>query len=69
MSYAFGDTEIAATRLGMVARVFEPASRAFLREVDPAARELVVDLGCGPGHTTALLAEALQCRRTVGLDV
>ena len=26
-------------------------------------------LGCGPGHTTALLAEVLQCRRTVGLDL
>jgi SAM-dependent methyltransferase len=37
--------------------------------VDPPARDLAVDLGCGPGHTTALLSEALRCRRTVGLDV
>lgn len=69
MGYAFGDTEIAATRLGMVARVFEPASRAFLEDADPAARDLALDLGCGPGHTTALLAEVVRCRRAVGLDV
>lgn len=69
MSYAFGHAEIAAARLAMVARLFDPASRVLLREVDAAARNLAVDLGCGPGHTTALLAEVLQCRRTVGLDL
>ena len=68
MRYAFGDSEIAAARLEMVARIFEPATRVLLREAGPAARNLGVDLGCGPGHTTALLAGVLQCRRTVGLD-
>jgi len=68
LRYALGHSEIAATRLGMVARVFEPATRALLREACPAARNLAVDLGCGPGHTTALLAEVVGCRRTVGLD-
>jgi trans-aconitate 2-methyltransferase len=68
LSYALGHSEIAATRLEMVARVFEPATRLFLREVGGASRNLGVDLGCGPGHTTALLAEVLRCRRTVGLD-
>jgi SAM-dependent methyltransferase len=53
----------------MVARLFDPASRSFLQEAGPAARNLGVDLGCGPGHTTALLAEVLQCRRTVGIDL
>ena len=68
MRYALGHSEIAATRLEMVARVFEPATRVLLREASPAARNLAIDLGCGPGHTTALLAEVVRCRRTVGLD-
>lgn len=29
---------------------------------------LAVDLGCGPGHTTRLLARELPARRVVGLD-
>ena len=69
MSYAFGDSELASARLEMVARVFGPATRALLREAGPGARNLGVDLGCGPGHSTALLSEVLQCRRTVGLDL
>jgi len=68
LHYALGHSQIAATRLEMVARVFEPASRTLLREAGAVARSLGVDLGCGPGHTTALLAEVIQCRRTVGLD-
>ena len=69
MRYAFGDSEIAAARLEMVARVFEPATRDLLGEASPGSRNLGVDLGCGPGHTTALLSEVLECRRTVGLDL
>jgi SAM-dependent methyltransferase len=69
LSYAFGDSELASARLEMVARVFEPATRALLREAGPGARELGVDLGCGPGYTTALLSKVLHCRRTVGLDL
>lgn len=69
MSYLFGDTGTAAARLGLLARVFEPASRAFLKAVAPPAIGLALDLGCGPGHTTALLAEVLRCRHAIGLDV
>jgi SAM-dependent methyltransferase len=64
-----GHSELAAARLELVARVFEPATRALLREAGPGARDLGIDLGCGPGHTTALLAEVVRCRRTVGLDL
>ena len=46
-----------------------PRPEVLLREASPGARNLGVDLGCGPGHTTALLSEVLQCRRTVGLDL
>lgn len=68
MRYALGHSEIAALRLQMVARIFEPATRALLREASPSERNLAVDLGCGPGHTTALLSEVVRCRHTVGLD-
>ena len=66
-SYAFGDTDVAARRLRLVAKVFEPEMRSFLSCVQVRPR-LAVDLGCGPGHTTRLVAEVLRPERTVGLD-
>jgi len=68
VSYAFGDSERAAQRLALVARVFEPASRAFLAESGPRGGALALDLGCGPGHTTELVAAATASERCVGLD-
>lgn len=68
-AYSFGDSELAAERLALVARVFEPAMRKFLERAAPRRLHLALDLGCGPGHTTETLA-ALTCpERTVGLDV
>ena len=66
--YLFGDTELAARRLEVVARAFAPSSRAFAADAAGRRRSFAVDLGCGPGYTTHLLAEASQCRRAVGLD-
>ncbi len=66
--YTYGDSDLAAERLGLVAKVFEPASRAFLRAASPDAPRLALDLGCGPGHTTALVHEASGAARTAGLD-
>jgi SAM-dependent methyltransferase len=68
MSYLFQDTERAARRLHVVANVFAFSSRPFLQAVVGAAPEVVVDLGCGPGYTTRLLAEVTQCDRAIGLD-
>lgn len=68
MSYAFGDSDRAAQRLALVARVFEPASREFLAAAGRRGSALAVDLGCGPGHTTELVARTLASRRCVGLD-
>ena len=65
--YAFGDTDVAATRLGLVAEVFEPEMRRFLSCV-PIRPRILVDLGCGPGHTTRLAAEMLRPEWTVGFD-
>jgi len=68
MSYAFGDSERAARRLALVARVFERASGAFLAESGRQGGALAVDLGCGPGYTTELVARSLACVRCVGID-
>ena len=68
--YAFGDGPAAARRLDLLAELFEPASRSFLERVAGLARRpgLGVDLGCGTGHTTRLVAEVLKPDRMVGLD-
>jgi len=66
--YTYGDTDLAAERLGLVARVFEPTTRAFLERSVTSAPALAYDLGCGPGHTTRLLREATGAARVVGLD-
>jgi trans-aconitate 2-methyltransferase len=68
--YASGDGPAAARRLDLLAELFEPASRSFLERVVALARRprLGVDLGCGTGHTTRLVAEVLEPDRMVGLD-
>lgn len=70
-TYAFGDTDLAGRRLGLLAEWFEPPSRALLEEVMDALGHrpprLAVDMGCGPGHTTRLVAD-VTCATTVGLD-
>ena len=66
--YAYGDTVSAGDRLDLIARVFEPTTRRFLERAAPSSPGLALDLGCGPGNTTRLIADALQPERTVGLD-
>jgi len=66
--YAFGDTGIAARRLMLLANVFEHSTRAFLRDAPATRLGLALDLGCGPGFTTHLIAETLGFSRVVGLE-
>jgi trans-aconitate 2-methyltransferase len=66
--YAFGDTDIAARRLELLAHVFEHSTRAFLRKASATRLGLALDLGCGPGFTTHLIAETLGFGRIVGLE-
>jgi SAM-dependent methyltransferase len=68
MQYQFGDQDLAARRLEVVARVFEPTTRELLERVRPARTRMAVDLGCGPGFTTRLLAEVLGSEHVAGLD-
>ena len=67
-TYAFGDSDLAARRLSLVAETFAESSRAFMHESVNARPQLAADLGCGPGYTTHLLADTLGPKRTVGLD-
>lgn len=66
--YTYGDSPLAAERLGVVAEMFEPTTRSFLRSVLTDVPRTAVDLGCGPGHTTRLLHEVTGSRTTTGLD-
>jgi SAM-dependent methyltransferase len=69
--YAFGDSAAASERLAVLASVFAPTSRALLGTLPgeaPAPPQLVLDLGCGPGHTTAMLAETFPSALVVGID-
>jgi SAM-dependent methyltransferase len=68
MSYLFKDTDRAAQRLQVLANVFAGSSRPFMQEVVSTVPQLAVDLGCGPGYTTHLLADITQCIQAVGLD-
>jgi len=66
--YAFADSDVAARRLGLVAEVFAGSTAAFMASAVRRAPALALDLGCGPGHSTHVLATVTGGRRTVGLD-
>jgi trans-aconitate 2-methyltransferase len=66
--YLYGDDPLAAERLDLVARLFEPSTAAFLSRHGPRGPALAVDVGCGPGHTTRLTHRVLEASRTLGLD-
>ncbi len=75
-TYPYGDSATAGDRLALLASIFGPTTARFLRRdggpdpgPDPGLDlELAVDLGCGPGYTTALLRDTTGARRVVGLE-
>jgi SAM-dependent methyltransferase len=67
--YLFGESESAAQRLRLLARVYQESTRAFLAKAAGAAHfPSALDLGCGLGFTSHLIAGTLQCDKVVGLD-
>jgi ubiquinone/menaquinone biosynthesis C-methylase UbiE len=52
----------------VLADVYAPASRAFFQDIVINTPRIAVDLGCGPGYTTRLLAESTGCERAIGID-
>jgi len=67
--YAFGDNDPAAERLAMVADVFAQPSRALLGELSGLRFRVAIDLGCGPGHSSQLLADQAAPEQLVGIDL
>ncbi|MCK9927769.1 class I SAM-dependent methyltransferase [Frankia sp. Mgl5] len=66
--YTFGDTEAATERLVTLADVFSRSSSRFIsRNMQDVSRH-AVDLGCGPGHSTHLLASASGAAHVVGFE-
>ena len=66
--YSFADSDLATRRLALLAQVYGPSTGEFIRAAVTEPPQLALDLGCGPGHTTDLLAEASGSSRAVGLD-
>ena len=66
--YTYGDSDLAGDRLALVASLFEPTSRAFLQAVSPSSPTVALDLGCGPGYTTALVRAVTEAPRVIGID-
>jgi trans-aconitate 2-methyltransferase len=66
--YAFGDSELARERLAIVADVFEAPTRMLLEDLPAMQPRYVVDMGCGPGHTSALLRLRFPHSEVTGLD-
>jgi trans-aconitate 2-methyltransferase len=67
--YLFGDSDIAAQRLKMLAGVYQESTRVFLQNAAGSAHfPLALDLGCGPGFTTRLVAATVLCDRVIGFD-
>ena len=68
-AYTFGHSASAAERLRILAGVYEVESEGFLRCYAPERPRLAIDLGCGPGYTTGLIARTAGASLTVGLDI
>ena len=68
VEYTFGDSDLARERLALVADTFAAPTRALSPTCRRRSAAYVVDLGCGPGHTTALLRDAFPLAQITGLD-
>lgn len=66
--YTFGDNDLAAYRLRLLAEAYEPSSQRLLNELGGPTAGGAVDLGCGPGLTTSLVARVLKPEWTLGID-
>lgn len=67
-SYTFGDSDLAARRLALVAAIFAKSTRQFLLTRARPAPEFAIDLGCGPGFTTELIRATVGPARILGVD-
>jgi trans-aconitate 2-methyltransferase len=68
MRYSYGTDDAAATRLELLSGLFNPYSEAFIKKYCPGNVESALDLGCGPGFTTSMLAGATGSSKVYGID-
>src|SRR6185295_15312555 len=69
VKYTFGTDDAGAKRLESIAEFFNPLAAAFIRQyLDGEPRQSAIDLGCGPGFTTDMLAQTTGCPDVYGLD-
>lgn len=68
VEYAFRDHDLATQRLRVVAETFEATTRSFVGEAVKSRPGVALDLGCGIGYTTNLVAETTGADRTIGID-
>ena len=66
MSYTIDERNLERQRL--LADILNPATRDVLARLPKRPGAQVLDLGCGQGHTTRLLAEVLAPASCIGLD-
>ncbi len=68
MRYTFGESHAASDRLRSIADFFNPLAATFIRSYVCGPVGVGLDLGCGPGFTTDMLAGVLSGARIYGLD-
>ena len=68
MKYTFGTDNTAKSRLKAIAGFFNPLAKAFVRKHLPGPVGAAMDLGCGPGFSTRMLCETVDCGTVYGLD-
>jgi SAM-dependent methyltransferase len=68
--YALGHSDTELERLEVQARIVDPLTRRFWRAAGVGAGMRVLDVGCGAGDTTLLLADLVgESGAVVGIDV
>lgn len=71
VTYTFGENQEASRRLRRLAEVYEPETKDLLNSAQACSHRrfrLALDLGCGPGWSTQLMATTLRPMRAVGLE-
>ncbi len=68
MKYTFGTSASARERLRLIASFFNPLAIDIIRSHIESAPSRALDIGCGPGFTTDMLARATQAGEVTGID-